>query len=92
MAIFPLSVNNVEAAEKAIKDTLSSIAENGIPEEHIAKAKQLAQMDLVKAFSTNASLCGSFAYLMMTDKPLGYSMRYDLSVFSLSLKKRSASD
>lgn len=67
--VFPLSVFNVEQAETAIKETLADIAKQGIPQEHIAKAKEQVQMDLVKMFTTNGSLCNSFVQLMSGNEP-----------------------
>ncbi len=65
---YPLSVTKIEAGEAAIKLALAEIAKNGIPQEFITKAQQTTQMSLVKAFSSNGSLCNSFAHLMQTNK------------------------
>ena len=66
---FPLSVNNIVEAEKAIKNGLEKVAKEGVPQEFINKAKESLQMSLVKSFSTNGALCASFARAMSAHEP-----------------------
>ncbi len=65
----PLSVNNVEQGEKAIREALKEVAQQGVPQEFIAKMKEQRQMAFVKSFRTNDSYCVNFAQLLSEKKP-----------------------